>query len=221
MHQHAENLWTVDRPLRFFGLALGTRMTVVRLPGGLWLHSPVAPDPDLEASLAALGPVRWVVAPCALHHLFVGPWLERGGDGWCARPLQTKRADLSWAGVLEAPSPWADAGIDLLATRSLPFNDEVVFLHRPSRTLILSDLLFNIGAETPGGTRVALRCAGLGSGPQTSLLERVLMKRDLAREELREILDWDFDRVVLAHGSVIEADGKRALRQAYRWLLGS
>ena len=45
----AEDLWVEARPLRFFGVEMGTRMTVVRLAdGGLWVHSPV-PSPQRPA----------------------------------------------------------------------------------------------------------------------------------------------------------------------------
>jgi len=35
----------------------------------------------------------------------------------------------------------------------------------------------------------------------------------------RHILAWDFDRVVVAHGEVLESGGREALRQGYAWLL--
>lgn len=215
-----DDLWIVHHPLRVFGLALGTRMTVARLPDGLWLHSPIPPTDELEAALAALGPLRWAVAPCSFHHLFVGPWLERGAKGYCARPVASKRDELPWEGVLEgSDSPWEADGIGMLATTCFPLNDEVVFLHLPSRTLILTDLLFHFGPETPLGTRAAMCALGVPPGPRVSPLEWALMKRRIARREISEILDWDFDRIVLAHGAIVETGGKEALRRAYAWLL--
>ena len=38
---------------------------------------------------------------------------------------------------------------------------------------------------------------------------------------IERILAWDFDRVVLSHGEVLETGGRDALRDSYRWLLGS
>ncbi len=34
-----------------------------------------------------------------------------------------------------------------------------------------------------------------------------------------QILAWDFDRIVVAHGDVLERNGRERLRAAYSWLL--
>jgi hypothetical protein len=57
-----DSLWTADAPHLFFGLHIGTRMTVVKLrSGGLLLHSPVEMTEKLRAEVDALGPVRHIV----------------------------------------------------------------------------------------------------------------------------------------------------------------
>ena len=56
LHQLADDVWEVPHPLRFMGFAIGTRMTVIRLPsGGLLLHSPVPVDDRLAGELAEIG----------------------------------------------------------------------------------------------------------------------------------------------------------------------
>jgi len=68
----ATDLWVIDHPLRVGGLQLGTRTTVVRLTnGGLWVHSPGPLQPDPINELATLGPVRALVAPNAMHHMYL------------------------------------------------------------------------------------------------------------------------------------------------------
>jgi Domain of unknown function (DUF4336) len=55
MRELARNLWVVERPQRFYGLEVGTRMTVIRLAGGsLLLHSPVSLDRELRRGYAWL-----------------------------------------------------------------------------------------------------------------------------------------------------------------------
>ncbi|MBC8188773.1 MAG: methanol oxidase, glmU, partial [Proteobacteria bacterium] len=39
------------------------------------------------------------------------------------------------------------------------------------------------------------------------------------RRGIEHILEWDFDRVTVTHGQVLEADGNSKLREAYAWLL--
>lgn len=211
----APDVYVIDAPQRFFGLEVGTRATVMRLRGGLLVHSPVAVDPK---SVAHLGPLRWVVAPNRLHHLHVGPWLEAGAEGWAAPGLREKRADLRFTGVIgEDAHPFGEE-VALLPMRSFPFANEVVLLHRPSRTLVLTDLLFNFAPTAPWMTRAAMFCACGYPGARSTVLERVGMRRDLARQELGEVLTWDFDRVIVAHGDVIETGGRAALANAYAWL---
>jgi hypothetical protein len=53
-----------------------------------------------------------------------------------------------------------------------------------------------------------------------SKLDPLLIRdRRAARQSLEHVLGWDFDRVVVAHGDVLESGGHEALRQGYSWLL--
>jgi hypothetical protein len=215
MRELAAGVHVLERPQRFFGLEVGTRMTVLALSGGLLVHSPVELDPS---SLSPLGQPRWVLAPNLLHHLYVGPWMEAGLEGWAAPGLPEKRPELRFAGVIEpGASPFGDEVL-LVPLTCFPFSNEVVVLHRPSRTLVLTDLVFNFAPTAPLATRIAMSCACAYPGCRASLLERALMRREVARRELRALLELDFDRVVLAHGEVIETGGKAALAGAYTWL---
>jgi hypothetical protein len=57
-------IWIEERPQRFFGMPMGTRMTVIKLAaGGLFVHSPVTPDAAVETLIAREGEVRFVIAP--------------------------------------------------------------------------------------------------------------------------------------------------------------
>lgn len=225
MRQLHSDLWIADAPLRFLGLEVGARMTVVRLPGPrLLLHSPIAAAADLVREVQALGPVAYLVAPNRFHHLFVGEWQRACPDAsiYVAPGLDTKRADLAIAGVLaDAPEPgWKDA-IDQVRVDGFPLANEVVFFHRPSDTLIVSDLAFNVGPGSPPLTRLAFRLAGGYGRLAPTLLERLFVRdRAAFRRSLERILEWPFDRVVVAHGEVSESGGRDELVRGYAWALG-
>jgi hypothetical protein len=220
----AEDLWVYDQPLRFYGVEVGTRMTVVRLADGtLWLHSPTRPTPELRADVDAIGPVRWVVAPNRWHHLYVGHWQEAyaGAQAYGAPGLQKKRKDLQLAGILDdtAPAGWAGQ-IDQHFRQGAPTMNEVVFLHRKSRTLIVSDTAHNFAPGVSAGTRALFTLLGGWRGFRTTMADRMVTKdRAAARASLERMLAWDFDRIVVCHGQVLPSGGKDALRQAYAWLL--
>lgn len=213
MRRLAPDLHVLEAPQRFLGLEVGARMTILRLEGGVLVHSPVAVDPRSVGE-----PARWILAPNLLHHLHAGPWIAAGAEGWAAPGLPEKRTDLAFTGVIDSDAhPFGDE-IAVLPTRSFPFANEVAVLHRPSRTLILTDLAFNFPATAPFATRAAMACLCGYPGCRSTLLERFGMKRALARDELRTLLSWDFDRLILAHGDVVEQGGREALAGAYRWL---
>ena len=97
----------------------------------------------------------------------------------------------------------------------------MVFFHRPSATLIASDLAFHIGASSPALTRLVFRLGGAYEKLAPTLLERMLVRdREAFRRSLERILEWPFDRVVVAHGEVLEKGGREALARGYHWLLG-
>lgn len=209
------DIHTFEAPQRFFGLQIGCRMTVINIDGDLLLHSPIDVDPSV---LAPLGTPRWLLAPNKLHHLYAGPWIERGLESWAAPGLPEKRPDLAFDHVVEERcSPFGDA-VELIPLRCLEMSNEVVVFHRPSRTLVVTDLAFHFTPEDPWLTRAVMWCSATYPGCRTSVIERVGMKRDVAREEIGALLELDFDRLILSHGAIIETGGKDALRGAYHWL---
>jgi hypothetical protein len=218
------DLWVEERPQRFYGLEVGTRMTVMRLgDGSLLLHSPVALGAALRAELDARGPVRHAVAPNRVHHLYAGEVARVYPQArlWVAPGLERKRPDLAFEGVLgdEAPAAWKGQ-VDQVFFRGRPFENEVVFLHRASRTLLLCDLAFNFGPRAHPATRVLMRLIRSYGRFGPSRLDPLLIRdRAAARASLERILAWDFDRVVVAHGDVLERGGREALRAGYAWLL--
>lgn len=221
---HAD-LWITDAPLRFFGLEVGARMTVVRLPDSkLLLHSPVAATPDLVNEVKALGPIAYLVAPNRFHHLYVSQWHEACPDAlvYVAPGLETKRPDLETARVLtdEAEPGWADV-VDQIVVQGFPLANEVVFFHRPSATLIATDLAFNIGSSSPPLTRLVFRIGGGYGRLAPTLLERVGVRdRSAFRQSLERILEWPFERIVVAHGDVSEKGGREEFVRGYDWVLG-
>jgi hypothetical protein len=220
----AKDVWVVERPQTFYGLPVGTRMTVIRLSGErLLLHSPVALDSELRAELDAIGRVRYAVAPNRVHHLYAGDVAKVYPEArlWVGPGLARKRPDLVFVAVLgdEAPEEWRDE-VQQVFFRGRPYENEVVFFHRASRTLVLCDLAFNFGPRAAAPTRLLMRLLRSYGRFGPSTLDPLLIRdRDGARQSLERILAWDFDRVVVAHGEVLERGGREALRAGYSWLL--
>lgn len=219
----AENLWELDAPLSVFGMSLGHRMTVARLTdGSLWIHSPVAHSHALAAALAHLGPVAHVVAPNCMHDTYLEGWFAAypAARFHGAENLRQHRPDLKFTDtLLTVPSAaWADV-FDQHTVAGMPRLNEVVFLHRASRTLIITDLAFNLGPEMPRLSRVLLRLNGCDNCFAVSRLLRSTIKAPQAlRASLEHIFAWDFDRLILSHGQNLTAHAKDTLRLAFAFV---
>jgi hypothetical protein len=220
----ADDLWVAERPfspLPFFDI--GTRMTVIRLPrGGLLLHSPVEADAATRLAVEALGPVCWIACPNRVHHLFAGGWKQAYPAARLvgAPRLAEKRRDLRFDGVLgDMPEPGWEGVLDTVWVQGLPLLEEVVFLHRPSRTLLLTDLAFHPTEASRPGLRLWCRINRVRDGFGPTLMLRLFVRdRGAVRAALDRVLAWDFDRVTVTHGEVLESGGREALRRAWEWL---
>ena len=232
LKEWAPDLWTADGqadveiPKFLRKCNFSTRMTVIRLrDGGLLLHSPIRLGADLRRELDALGPVRAIVAPNRFHHLFAGECQDAYPDArlYGALGLPEKRKDLRFAGMLgDDPRPEWRGDIEQRVVRGAPMLNEVVFFHPASRTLILTDLAFNVSKGKTWGIPIVFWFMGAAGrfGPHR-VVRWLIRDQQAARESLGQIMKWDFDRVIVAHGDVLETGGKEKLRQAYAFILGA
>ncbi len=219
----APGLWELDAPLIVVGMALGHRMTVARLPdGSLWIHSPVAHSRELAAALAALGPVAHVVAPNGGHDTYLEGWFAAYPRARFhgARGFSKFRPALKFTDTLgDTPDPAWAATFDQHVLRGMPRVNEVVFLHRASRTIIVTDLVFNLGSDMPLLSRVLLRLNDCYCKFGTSRFYRAFIRdRPALRASLDHILAWDFDRLILSHGRNLETGARDTLRLALAFL---
>jgi hypothetical protein len=217
----APGIWTTPRPQKFWGVETGTRMTVVKLSdGGLFVHGPVALDPATRAAVEALGPVRAVVSSSLFHHLYAGDWMKAYPDAtFAACPgLEKKRADLPWSTVMrDEPHPSWEKDLEQVYFSSR-FEHEIVFFHRATRTFICLDALLNLRVHPNPMTRMVSRFM-MNDAPGKGWMERIAVgNRATARREVRRILEWDIDGIILAHGGVVPSGGRQVFRDAYAWL---
>ncbi len=216
-------IWVKRVPLRFYSFQMGTRMTVIRLSdGGLFVHSPVKMTAETKAAVEALGPVRYLIAPNRLHHLFVGDWADAFPDAelWGVPDLMKKRADLRWTGALgDAAEPGWAADLDQAMVTS-SFQHEAEFCHRRSKTLIVVDLLESVWPDDgQWHYRLFSKLFGTWQRPTTTYDQRLtFVHRAGPRAAVRRMLDWDFERIIMAHGRVVETDAKAVFRDGIAWL---
>jgi len=197
-------------------------MTVLRLgDGSLLLHSPITLDDSLRSQIDALGPVAHIVAPNLFHHLYAGDAAKAFPEAKVhgAAGLRKKRPDLRLDAVLgeQAEPAWRD-DLEVLPIEGTLL-EETLFWHRPSGTLLSADLIENFQSADDWWTHFYLKIGGIyGKIGLSRMLRLAFRDRKKARRSIDQVLDWDFDRIVLAHGEPIGSNGVEALREAYTWL---
>ncbi|WP_242517659.1 DUF4336 domain-containing protein [Leptolyngbya iicbica] len=225
------DLWTATQSQRFLGLEVGCRMTVVRLPNReLVLISPLPLKSGDRARLDALGTVKHLIAPNRFHHLYFGAAqaLYPHAQAWGVEGLAQKRPDLRFDGVLDEPGNFAGAlhylpfsGLGSIMLQGIQLANETVFWHQLSQTLILTDLAFNFDETFPFTSRLAAQVLGSYQTLRPTRLEKWgSFDKEAVARSMRQVLHWEFDRVIPGHGSIVEHDAKAQLRAGFEWFLG-
>jgi len=181
----------------------------------------VAIDDLLADEIQAQGPVRHIVMPDLYHHVYVADAIRRWPAARVHAPaaMRRKRPELRIdADLSNTPDPeWCGVLVPLHIDGSML--DETVFVHAPSRSLIAADLVENFETSPHLATRLYLKAAGLqGRVGWSRFLRPAYRDRRAARVSIDRLLELDFDRIVLAHGRVLEQGGPAAVREAFRWL---
>lgn len=227
LQEFGEEIWTADgATVSIAGFDFPTRMIVIRLSAGdLFLWSPVTFSRDLQIAVDQLGPVRHLVAPNHLHHLFLADWQRAYPEAklHAAPGLRDKRADLPWHGDLDdGPArAWSD-DIDQVVVRGNWITTEVLFFHRRSRTAIFTDLIQQFEPGWFKGWRAFAARLDLMTASRPTVLRKfraAFWNRRIAREALRRILAWPTEALLAAHAPPVKKDGRAAIMHAFGWLL--
>jgi len=221
--EFAENLCLVeDEKFSVGGLQIGSRMTIVRMnDGNLFVHSPIALSKTINDSIDSIGKPRFIIAPNTMHHLFLKQFYDQYSDTelYIVPGLRKKCPALSHAkDFLDGTDyPWINE-IKQHNVKGIPKLEEVVFFHPQSKTLILTDLAFYITSERPLFTRLFFRLNGVYNkfGPSRIFKHFILKNKSEFKKSLDYILAWDFERIIISHGRLIEKNGKDMFAKAFR-----
>jgi hypothetical protein len=226
VEEFGPSLYLADGPtVPFLGFPYPTRMALVRLSdGGVWVWSPIALTPELESAVDSIGPLRHIVSPNKIHHLFLKDWAQRWPEARLHAPpgLARRRPDLRFDAELgEEPDPAWAVDIDQTIFRGSIAMTEVAFFHRPSRTAILCDLVQRHDPALMKGLKgMVMRLDGLvgehGSTPRE--WRASFLRRGAARRARAQVLAWDPERLVIAHGACAREKATEILARSLAWI---
>ena len=199
------------------------KMTVFRLGSGdVAVHSAIAMDEAGMVALEAIGRPAWILVPNTLHGSDASWYADRYPSARVLVPAEARASlfeklrridgslDEDWPEIFRGEV----AVVPLRGTRIA----EVAFVHGPSRTLILTDAVFNYRErDLPGLSRVFMRANGAYGrfGPSRIFTTFVVSNRNAFSDSIDALLEHDFDRVIMSHGRVLPTGGKAAIRDAF------
>jgi len=232
---------------RFGKIKIGGRGTIVRLQSGaLAVLSPVALTDDVKNKVNELGEVKYIAALDAEHHIFLGPWHAAYPSAQVMGPetLPEKRAKqgnepVPFAFVFQKDkpitsiSPEFDAEFDWEYVPS-HLNKEIVFHHKPTKSLITADLMFNLpateqfsrsGIDAESGIFTKLFGAFQSTKGDAVWQKRAIWygtsrgDREAFNASVSRMQKWGFERIIPCHGDVIEKEGKGVFEKVMAWHL--
>eukprot|EP00746_Dinoflagellata_sp_MGD_P028640 gnl/MRDRNA2_/MRDRNA2_16771_c0_seq2.p1 gnl/MRDRNA2_/MRDRNA2_16771_c0~~gnl/MRDRNA2_/MRDRNA2_16771_c0_seq2.p1 ORF type:complete len:368 (+),score=55.28 gnl/MRDRNA2_/MRDRNA2_16771_c0_seq2:58-1161(+) len=175
-------MWGFEQSQELGSLAINIRCTVIKLQsGGLWVHAPLFPTVEFLTQLDELGgAVEHIVLPTyALEHkLPMGPFVQsikERSEKRKSRMPQVWTVPDTWSFPLDLPLSWLGISVDgvLGEGKDPPWTNEVefkilriadvgkpfieaVFFHKESKTLIVTDTVYQVPQDPPEVVRPSL-----------------------------------------------------------------
>ena len=221
MRELAQNIWVHEDRFKLMGSPIEVRMTVVKLnDGSLWLHSPTPLNDDIQSTVDNIGKVEHIVAASNGHNNWICQWQSAYPDAkvYLSAGIP-KKINIENYTIMEDDSGnyWAD-DFDH-AYMPVNFFNEHIFLHKSSKSLIVTDLVHNYADKEPKGFQQTiskwifnkLGFKGLCTAPP--LNHKIFIKnRSGFKEFIARILSWDFDKIIITHGDIIDKDANTKLK---------
>ena len=200
-------------------VVLPLRSTVIKTPKGVVIISPIRFTEKQLKEIEALGPVTDLVAPSLLHHLYLAKTSARFKNAtiWGPEGCKEKLPEIKWNKIF-GQDAWTHAeDIDFLILKGMPKLSEVVFFDKTTRSLIVTDLLFNLTHPKGWAAPIMLRIVGTYKKFGVSRLTMSVIKNRAAfASSAKSVLNWNFDQIIMAHGNIVTSDGKSKFIKAFQ-----
>jgi Domain of unknown function (DUF4336) len=217
-------MWAHEDSMPMLGTRLALRMTIVKLSDdSLWIGTPTPHNQQLQNRIAEMGEVKYIVASSNGHNLFLEEWQSAFPEAamYVAARIPSKRPNLKGCTLLRDldNTPW-QGDLEMLPMDGAPFFDEHMFYHGRSKTLLVTDFFQNYTGVRQKGlgniiTKLILEPIGFkGKCLAPPLKTKFAVKdKQALRASLDRLWDLDIERIVPAHGDILEQDAKQEIRR--------
>ncbi|MBC3764696.1 DUF4336 domain-containing protein [Neptunicella marina] len=229
LYKYQKNaIWIKEYPIRYAGTKFNSRMTIVRLTNSnLMIHSPCDIDEPTKASINKLGKVEFIIAPSNFHYFYISSAQEAFPDAetLICPGVEIKIPNIKFNWFLgDQPDPRLIQDFEQVLVRGSKYMWEIAFFHKKTRTLILVDLIENFTDKT-AGVSWSLKfwwkaIFHMWANPKPAPEYQFGWKdKKSACGSLNRILQWDFDKIIVSHGDLIEENAKKVASLSWRRIL--
>jgi hypothetical protein len=212
------NILTVVGDLHMPFTELPRRMTVVRLDdGGLVVFSAIALDEDEMRAIEAYGTPAYLIVPNDHHRLDAKIWKDRYPSLQVVAPVGSRKKVEETVRVDTTDPRWGDPNVEFVTVPGTRGHEAALVVTTANGvTLVLNDIVGNI-RDPSGVGGWFLRLMGFaGDEPHIPRPVKLAMIDDKAALG-KQLLQWadigSLRRILVSHGSPIEDDPARALRE--------
>lgn len=221
-------IWIKEYSVCYAGTKCNSRMTIIRLlNNNLLLHSPCEIDEKTKIKIEQLGGVEFIIAPGSYHYLHLNSAQKAfpNSETLLCPGIETKIPSVKFDWMLgDIPDTRLTDDFEQILIRGNKYIWEVAFYQKTTKTLILVDLIENFTHETED-TNWLLRIwfkliFRMWNNPKPAPEYQLGWKNNrIVSQTLKKILDWNFERVILSHGDLIEVNAKEVVYGAWKNLI--
>lgn len=210
-----KNITILESVVKMPLMGLPVNTPVVKLKTGIVMISPGSQLKDLDYQ--KVSGVTDLVAPNLLHSAGI-PHAHKSfpqAKVWGVKGLEKLKKDIHWDHVL-SPEAWPyQEELPIFHLGGMPNVREVVFYHRESKTLIVTDLFFNMVNVKGVGAWIILNIFGTyGKFAVSRLLAKYIKDQKEFENSLSEILRLDIENIIVSHGENVVGNAKMKLAGA-------
>jgi len=218
MQEIADDAVLMSFPWRTLGIDFKRNVALLRLSDGrVVIHSTAPFTADDIAAIRRFGEPAWLVDATLMHDTFAKHGRVAFPDLPYLAPNGFNRASGITTEPLESPPSDWKGEIDVLKLDGNRMNEHV-FFHRRSATLVVADLFFSFPSETRGWARFFVRhimrlprLFGISVFFRLTINDRQAFERSM-----KTLLQWNFERLVVAHREPIEKEARAAVERVLR-----
>jgi hypothetical protein len=203
-------------------MKLPVRCVLVKTNKGVLMISPIKFTSSQLQQIMEFGEVTDIISPSLIHSLFIRKATKRFPNAtvWAPPGMREKFPIEKFPKMkidkilTQDPWPYEDQ-IDIQLIKGAPKMTEVVFYCKQLRTILVTDLAFNLQHPHGWGARIFPRFVGTYKKFAVSRLWNLFIKDKTAfQKSIQGVLEWDFDQVVMSHGEILTSNGKAMLQKS-------